>query len=92
MTTANMATGGAAMAGKAIMGATAETMGGASAIQAAFQKASAGISNGSDMPSMEPKETRQSGQFDGNSLGGTPSNDEATSSANDDTNNNESRS
>ncbi len=44
------------------------------------------------MPSMEPKETGQSGQFDGNSLGGAPSNDEAASSANCDTNNNESRS
>ncbi|KAG0918992.1 hypothetical protein G6F31_021279 [Rhizopus arrhizus] len=47
-----MATGGAAMAGKAIMGAATGTMGGASAIQAAFQKASASMSSGGDMPSM----------------------------------------
>ncbi len=52
MTAASMATGGAAMAGKAIMGAATGTMGGASAIQAAFQKASASMSSGGDMPSM----------------------------------------
>lgn len=62
MTAASMATGGAAMAGKAMMGAAAGTMGGASAIQAAFQKASASMSSGGDMPSM--------GSVGGGDLGG----------------------
>lgn len=185
MTAASMATGGAAMAGKAIMGAATGTMGGASAIQAAFQKASASMSSGGDMPSMgsiggsggdggsdgggsggeagtagsspfaqaagfgdssssssgggfaraaklatdtaselakgvgsqmkqgfqervnetaggklaasiresmEPKEAGQSGQFDGNSLGGTLGSDEVASFVNRDTDNNEGRS
>src|SRR5690554_5216005 len=48
MAAAGMATGGAALAAKATMGA----MGGASAIQAAFQKASASMGVGGDMPSM----------------------------------------
>lgn len=52
MKTANIATGGAAMAGKVIMGTAAGTMGSASAIQAAFQKVSASMGSGGDMPSM----------------------------------------
>ncbi|MFT0212491.1 P-type conjugative transfer protein TrbL [Pseudomonas sp. F1_0610] len=52
MTAASMATGGAAMAGKAVMGAATGAVGGASAIQAAFQKASASMGAGGDMPSM----------------------------------------
>ncbi|MCD0502135.1 P-type conjugative transfer protein TrbL [Bordetella petrii] len=48
MTAASMATGGAAMAGKAVMGAAAGAVGGTSAIQAAFQKASASMSGGGD--------------------------------------------
>nr|WP_240378712.1 P-type conjugative transfer protein TrbL [Alcaligenes sp. HPC1271] len=52
MAAAGMATGGAALAAKATMGAAAGTMGGASAIQAAFQKASASMGAGGDMPSM----------------------------------------
>jgi type IV secretion system protein VirB6/type IV secretion system protein TrbL len=48
MAAAGMATGGAALAAKASMG----SMGGASAIQAAFQKASASMGAGGDMPSM----------------------------------------
>lgn len=46
MTAAKLATGGAAMAGKAVMGAAAGAAGGASALQAAFQKASAAASEG----------------------------------------------
>nr|WP_321266045.1 P-type conjugative transfer protein TrbL [Alcaligenes faecalis] len=42
--------------------------------------------------SMEPKEAGQSGQFDGNSLGGTQGNDEAASFVNRDIDNNEGRS
>ena len=52
MTAASMATGGAAMAGRAVMGAAAGAAGGTSAIQAAFQKVSANMSGGGDMPSM----------------------------------------
>ncbi|SFU56234.1 type IV secretion system protein VirB6/type IV secretion system protein TrbL [Nitrosomonas eutropha] len=52
MTAASMATGGAAMAGKAMMGAATGAVGGASAIQAAFQKASASMGAGGNMPSM----------------------------------------
>lgn len=180
MAAAGMATGGAAMAGKAMIGGAAGATGGASAIQTAFQKASASMSSGGDMPSMgsiigansgggdggeagtagsslfaqaagfggsdsgsggggfakaaklatgtagelvkvvgsqmkqgfqervnetaggkmaaairesmEPKEAGQSGQFKGNSLGGTQGNDEAASFVNRDTDNNEGRS
>jgi len=49
---ASMATGGAALAAKATIGAAAGATGGASAIQAAFQKASASMGAGGDMPSM----------------------------------------
>ena len=52
MAAAGMATGGAALAAKAAMGAAAGATGGASAIQAAFQKASASMGAGGDMPSM----------------------------------------
>ncbi|MCX5592392.1 P-type conjugative transfer protein TrbL [Alcaligenes endophyticus] len=52
MAAAGMATGGAALAAKATMGAASGAMGGASAIQAAFQKASASMGAGGDMPSM----------------------------------------
>ncbi len=52
MAAAGMATGGAAMAGKAMLSGAAGATGGASAIQAAFQKASASMSIGGDMPSM----------------------------------------
>lgn len=52
MAAAGMATGGAAMAGKAMLSGAAGATGGASAIQAAFQKASASMSTGGDMPSM----------------------------------------
>src|SRR5690554_6596391 len=52
MAAAGMATGGAALAAKATMGAAAGATGGASAIQAAFQKASASMGAGGDMPSM----------------------------------------
>ncbi|WGQ36973.1 P-type conjugative transfer protein TrbL [Alcaligenes faecalis] len=52
MAAAGMATGGAALAAKATMGAATGGMGGASAIQAAFQKASASMSGAGDMPSM----------------------------------------
>lgn len=52
MAAAGMATGGAALAAKATMGATAGATGGAFAIQAAFQKASASMGAGGDMPSM----------------------------------------
>ncbi len=52
MAAAGMATGGAAMAGKAMISGAAGATGGASAIQAAFQKASASMSTGGDMPSM----------------------------------------
>ncbi|OXB25639.1 hypothetical protein SF301_4862 [Shigella flexneri 2a str. 301] len=52
MTAASMVTGGAAMAGKAVMGAATGAVGAASAIQAAFQKASASMGAGGDMPSM----------------------------------------
>lgn len=181
MAAAGVATGGAAMAGKAMISGAAGATGGASAIQAAFQKASANMSTGGDMPSMgsimggnsgggsgggaagtagsspfaqaagfsgsdsgssrssfssaaklatgtaselaksvgsqmkqgfqdrvnetaggkmaaairesmEPKEAGQSGQFEGNSLGGTQGNDEAASFVNRDTDSNEGRS
>ncbi|MBX6964239.1 P-type conjugative transfer protein TrbL [Alcaligenes faecalis] len=52
MAAAGMATGSAALAAKATMGAASGAMGGASAIQAAFQKASASMGAGGDMPSM----------------------------------------
>ncbi|MBP8275828.1 MAG: P-type conjugative transfer protein TrbL [Propionivibrio sp.] len=52
MAAAGMATGGAAMAGKAMISGAAGATGGASAVQAAFQKASASMSTGGDMPSM----------------------------------------
>lgn len=52
MAAAGMATSGAALAAKATMGAVAGATGGASAIQAAFQKASASMGAGGDMPSM----------------------------------------
>ena len=52
MAAAGMATGGVAMAGKAMLSGAAGATGGASAIQAAFQKASASMSTGGDMPSM----------------------------------------
>ncbi|WHQ45730.1 P-type conjugative transfer protein TrbL [Alcaligenes faecalis] len=52
VTAASMATGGAALAGKAVMGAAAGAAGGASALQAAFQKASASMETGGDMSSM----------------------------------------
>lgn len=52
MAAAGMATGGAAMAGKAMINGAAGATGGASAVQAAFQKASASMSTGGDMPSM----------------------------------------
>lgn len=52
VTAASMATGGAALAGKAVMGAVAGAAGGTSALQAAFQKASASMSESGDMPSM----------------------------------------
>ncbi|MBI0995445.1 P-type conjugative transfer protein TrbL [Escherichia coli] len=52
MAAAGMATGGAALAAKATMGAAAGATGGASAIQAAFQKASAAMEAGGDMPNM----------------------------------------
>lgn len=54
MTAAGMATGGAALAAKAAIGATAGAMGGASAIQAAFQKASASMT---DIPRMDAVDT-----------------------------------
>lgn len=54
MTAAGMATGGAALAAKAAVGATAGAMGGASAIQAAFQKASASMT---DIPRMDAVDT-----------------------------------
>ncbi|WP_394065486.1 P-type conjugative transfer protein TrbL [Alcaligenes sp. WGS1538] len=178
MAAAGMATGGAAMAGKAIISGAAGATGGASAIQAAFQKASASMSTGGDMPSMgsvmggnsgagsrggaagtagsspfaqaagiggsdsgssggsfaraaklatgtaselakragsqmkqgfqervnetaggkvaasirESMESKETGQFEGNSLGGTQGNDEVASVVNRDTDNNEGRS
>jgi type IV secretion system protein VirB6/type IV secretion system protein TrbL len=52
MAAAGMATGGAALAAKATMGTAVGATGGASAIQAAFQKASASMGAGGDMPSM----------------------------------------
>jgi type IV secretion system protein TrbL len=172
MAAAGMATGGAAMAGKAMISGAAGATGGASAVQAAFQKASASMSTGGDMPSMgsimggsgggaagtaggspfaqaagfggsdsgssgggfaraaklatgtaselakgvgsqmkqgfqervnetaggkmaasirESMESKEAGQFEGNSLGGTQGNDEVASFVNRDTDNNEGR-
>lgn len=49
---AGMAAGAASVAGSAIMGGAANLAGGCSAIKAAFDKAQASMSSGSDMPSM----------------------------------------
>ncbi|NMY07234.1 P-type conjugative transfer protein TrbL [Pseudomonas veronii] len=67
MAAAGMATGGAAMAGKAMISGAAGATGGASAVQAAFQKASASMSTGGDMPSMG---SIMGGKSDGGSGGG----------------------
>ncbi|WP_416347165.1 P-type conjugative transfer protein TrbL [Castellaniella sp.] len=67
MAAAGMATGGVAMAGKAMLSGAAGATGGASAIQAAFQKASASMSTGGDMPSMG---SIMGGKSDGGSGGG----------------------
>lgn len=68
VTAASMATGGATMAGTAMMGAATGTMGGASAIHAAFQKASASLSNGGDMLSMGSISGAGDGSGSGNAL------------------------
>jgi type IV secretion system protein VirB6/type IV secretion system protein TrbL len=65
MAAAGMATGGAALAAKASMGA----MGGASAIQAAFQKASASMGAGGDMPSMGSQVSSSRGSGEASTAG-----------------------
>lgn len=52
MGAAGMAAGAASVAGSAVMGGAANLAGGGSAIKAAFDKAQASMSSGSDMPSM----------------------------------------
>jgi type IV secretion system protein TrbL len=52
MGAAGVAAGAASMAGSAVMGGAANLAGGGSAIKAAFDKAQASMSSGSDMPSM----------------------------------------
>ncbi|CAM5202445.1 hypothetical protein CDEN61S_00031 [Castellaniella denitrificans] len=71
MAAAGMATGGAAMAGKAILSGAVGATGGASAIQAAFQKASASMSTGGDMPSMGSVMGGNSGGGGGGGAAGT---------------------
>ncbi|GIZ12699.1 P-type conjugative transfer protein TrbL [Pseudomonas sp. NCCP-436] len=66
MGAAGMAAGAASMAGSAVMGGAANLAGGGSAIKAAFDKAQASISSGSDMPSM--------GGMSNSSPGGTGTN------------------
>lgn len=67
-----MAAGAASVAGSAIMGGAANLAGGGSAIKAAFDKAQASMSSGSDMPSM--------GGMSNSSPGGTGTNAGADSS------------
>ena len=71
MAAAGMATGGAAMAGKAMISGAAGATGGVSAIQAAFQKASASMSTGGDMPSMGSVMGSNSGDGRGGGASGT---------------------
>lgn len=52
MGAAGMAAGAASVAGSAVMGGAANLAGGGSAIKAAFDRAQASMSSGSDMPSM----------------------------------------
>ncbi|HDP89319.1 MAG TPA: hypothetical protein ENN42_05100 [Thioalkalivibrio sp.] len=52
MGAAGMAAGAASVAGSAVMGGAANLAGGGPAIKAAFDKAQASMSSGSDMPSM----------------------------------------
>lgn len=66
MGAAGMAASAASMAGSAVMGGAANLAGGGSAIKAAFDKAQASMSSGSDMPSM--------GGMSNSSPGGTGSN------------------
>lgn len=61
-----MAAGAASVAGSAVMGGAANLAGGGSAIKAAFDKAQASMSSGSDMPSM--------GGMSNSSPGGTGTN------------------
>ncbi|MFV8826137.1 P-type conjugative transfer protein TrbL [Thauera sp. WH-2] len=71
MTAAGMATGGAAMAGKAMISGVAGATGGASAVLAAFHKASASMSNGGDLPGMGSMMGGNSGAGRGDGATGT---------------------
>ncbi len=77
MGAAGMAAGAASMAGSAVMGGAANLAGGGSAIKAAFDKAQASMSSGSDMPSMGGMSSSSVGSGgansgDGSDTGSTP--------------------
>src|SRR5690554_201854 len=77
MGAAGMAAGAASVAGSAVMGGAANLAGGGSAIKAAFDKAQASMSSGSDMPSMGGMSSSSVGSGgansgDGSDTGSTP--------------------
>jgi P-type conjugative transfer protein TrbL len=77
MGAAGMAAGAASVAGSAVMGGAANLAGGGSAIKAAFDKAQASMSSGSDMPRMGGMSSSSVGSGgansgDGSDTGSTP--------------------